>query len=617
MCGIFGYVLPAASNSRPSLDVAVSQLRHRGPDGDGTFVDARTETVCGFVHTRLAIIDLSPAGKQPMSTDDGRYTITFNGEIYNYRDLRGELEAEGEQFRSSSDTEVLIVGYRRWGRDLLPKLRGMFAFAIWDARERALFLARDRLGVKPIYLTKVARGLVFASEVRALLGTGLVRRTLSREGLATYLAFGSAREPSTIIEDITMLPAGSYAEFRDGIARTDTYWTPPLRVDRKIARSDAVEEIRALLRESVALRLVSDVPVGVFLSGGLDSSALVALAAVASRTPIHTFTVTFDEAAYDEARRAQETAERFGADHHPIRLSARRALDEMDHALDALDQPSADGINTYFVSKAVRDAGVTVALSGIGGDELFAGYPAFRTFATAGRLAPILRALPLDRLRDLWPDASPSVRKGVALLASDGVPFAMYSIFRAMLFPDQIAALLPNRECAEAAPVPFDREISAWGASAEGDLVATYSVFELTNYLRNTLLRDMDVMGMAHGLEIREPLLDHRLVERVLTLPGSIKLSRRRKKPLLVDAVPALPYAATQGPKMGFTLPFETWLRGPLRAWAEDQFAKSDVLAPNAVSSLWSAFDRGKLSYSRIWTLIALIDWARRNKVQF
>ena len=615
MCGIFGYALARSVSKAPPplLERAVEQLRHRGPDAEGTYTDHRGDVICAFVHTRLAIIDLSPTGKQPMTTSDGRYTITFNGEIYNYRELRDELEPLGHQFQSTSDTEVLLFGYRQWGKDLLPKLRGMFAFAIWDTTERALFLARDRLGVKPLYLAQVDGGLIFASEIRSILGTELVARRLNREALTAYLAFGSVREPLTIVEGIGLLPAGSYAELREGRLATADYWSPPLGVDTSISRAAAVDEIAHLLRESVRLRLVADVPVGIFLSGGLDSSALVALATEESRSRIRTFTITFDEAAYDEARAAQQIADRFGVDHHPMRLSAQRALDEMDQALDALDQPSADGINTYFVSKAVREAGIAVALSGIGGDELFAGYPAFRTYGLASRVAALLRLLPVARPQ-LDAGVRSGVRKSVALLGTRGDPFAMYATFRAMFLPDQVGRLLASSERAEPAPTGFDEAIARFAAGREGDAVAAYSAFELTNYLRNTLLRDMDVMGMAHGLEIREPLLDHRLVERLLTIPASMKLSARRKKPLLVDAVPGLPGAPARRPKMGFTLPFETWLHGPLRQWARDRLLGSDLLAPAEVSSVWSAFERGHISYSRIWTLIALFDWARRNR---
>ncbi len=346
MCGIFGYILSNTHEARPSLEHAVQQLRHRGPDGDGTFVSEKENLVCGLAHTRLAIMDVSPAGRQPMSTPDGRYTVTFNGEIYNYRDLRAELELQGDIFDSNSDTEVLLLGYRRWKRGVLSRLRGMFAFVIWDNVEGSLFLARDRLGVKPLYIAEVPHGLLFASEVRALLGTGFVPKVLSRHGLVSYLAFGSVREPLSIVEGIVMLAAGCSAEYRNGVLRTDRYWAPPLWVDRTIARQDAVLEIGSLLRESVALRLVSDVPVGIFLSGGLDSSALLALATAASRSRVHSFTVAFDEAAYDEGFQAERTAARFGADHHAIRLSAKAVLADQDAAVAALDQPSADGINT-------------------------------------------------------------------------------------------------------------------------------------------------------------------------------------------------------------------------------------------------------------------------------
>lgn len=265
----FGYVIArGAQSGLPPLEAAIEQLRHRGPDGDGTFVDRATEPACGMAHTRLAIIDLSPSGRQPMTVDGGRHTIVFNGEIYNYRELAAELTGLGDRLQSSSDTEIIVLGYRRWGAGVLSKLRGMFAFAIWDSVERTLFLARDRLGVKPLYFAELADGILFSSEVRAILGTGLVRRTASREGLAGYLAFGSVREPDTIIQGVCMLQAGQYAEYRGSKLRRETYWSPPVGVDTRVSRADALFELDQLLRESVSLRLVSDVPVGVFLSGG-------------------------------------------------------------------------------------------------------------------------------------------------------------------------------------------------------------------------------------------------------------------------------------------------------------------------------------------------------------
>ncbi len=266
------------------------------------------------------------------------------------------------------------------------------------------------------------------------------------------------------------------------------------------------------------------------------------------------------------------------------------------------------------MSKAVREAGVSVALSGIGGDEVFAGYAAFHAFRTAGRLAPFLRKMTSGHAWAGWPAATMSVQKALALLASKGEPFAMYSALRGMFLPHQRSTLLPASECTRVAPTVFDAEISAWAAGRNGDFVNAYSLFEITNYLRNTLLRDTDVMSMAHGLEVREPLLDHRLVERVLTLPGPMKLFGRTNKPLLVDAVSALKNSAPRA-KMGFTLPLQTWLGGALRGWAHEQLEGSELIAENAIDRMWSAFDEGRLSYSRMWTLIALLGWTRRNGV--
>jgi asparagine synthase (glutamine-hydrolysing) len=551
-----------------------------------------------------------------MTTSEGRFTIVFNGEIYNYQEIATELRNAGDHLASSSDTEVLVVGYRRWGVDLLRRLRGMYAFAIWDSTERTLFLARDRLGVKPLYVAQVAGGLVFASELRAILETNLVRRVASPEGLASYLAFGSPREPETIVEGIQMLCAGEYAEFRGGKLRRGTYWTPPIGVDRDIRRSDALEELEQLLHESVSLRLVSDVPVAVFLSGGLDSSALVALVSDISSTPVHTFTVTFDETPFDEARFASVVARRFSADHHPIGLSARRALDELDGALASLDQPTADGINTYFVSKAVRRAGVSVALSGIGGDELFGGYGGFRQFRTAARLSPWLEHVHTRRTPALGPFAPMSVRKAASLLTTRGDPFAIYSVLRVMLGADLRGRLLKTDGDAGTAPTSFDAAVSAWAKGPDGDSVAAFGLFDLTNYLRNTLLRDADVMGMAHGLEIREPLLDHRLVERAMTLPGPMRLARHRNKPMLADAVRNVPAFTSHRPKSGFTIPFDVWLRGPLKGWALQRLKSSAMFDSSEVLRLWTAFERGWLSYTRIWTLLVLLDWTRRYGVE-
>ena len=619
MCGIFGYLLARSPEGElPSLDKAVQKLRHRGPDGDGTFRAVAGDVACGLAHTRLAIIDLSPSGKQPMSTLDGRLTIVFNGEIYNYRDVRAELEAADDRFVSGSDTEVILLAYARWGSDCLRRFRGMYAFAIWDARERSLFLGRDPMGVKPLYVARVQDGVVFASEVRALLSSGRVARRLDPEGLAGYLAFGSVREPQTIVRGIELLEAGSFAELRDGRWRVGKHWSAPLWVDRSISRKDAIDETRSLLRESIALRLIADVPIGIFLSGGMDSSAIVALASQVSTRPIHTFTVTFDEAAYDEGPQALSLARAFGAEHHVVRLSSKRALDAIDDAVAALDQPSADGTNTYFVAQAVRGAGLAVALSGIGGDEIFAGYAYFRRFRAVMRARRLLGRIPqgVSRLpRGLG--LSTPFRKTLGLLGSAGDPFGVYAVLRGVFVGAQRRALLGEHADGGDAPLPGDVAASEWARSAGGDAIAAFGLLDATNYLRNTLLRDTDVMGMAHALEVREPLLDHRLVERLFTLPGSMKLARGVNKPLLAEAVPELPKATSRRKKMGFTLPLAAWLRGPLREWAEDRLPGASALGLDAaaVTQVWRGFLDGRAPFSHVWTLIALADWCRREGV--
>ncbi len=624
MCGIFGYVLDRSAGPPPSLERAIDCLRHRGPEGEGTFLDALSEPVCGLAHSRLAIIDLTEGGRQPMSTADGRFTVVNNGEIYNYREIRKELEASGTRVRTDSDTEAILHVYARWGKAGLDRLRGMFAFAIWDARERSLFVARDRLGVKPLYVARTPGGVIFASELRAILSTGLVAPKIDARALEGYLAFGSTREPATIVRGVELLPSGGYAELRDGRWSEGLYWTPPLGADRKVSREDAIAETRSLLQESISLRLIADVPVSVFLSGGIDSSAILALASMESKQPLHAFTIALEESSLDETAHARAVASHFGAEHHVVVLAAERIAGDIDDAMAALDQPSADGVNTYFVAKAVKAAGFPVALSGIGGDELFAGYPKFRTFRNVMRLRPLLAGAPSwipggssSLLRGALPERlSLRTRQALDLLATRGDPFGVYSVFRRMFSASEIEALLGRVSGEGQQANALDRDIAGWARTDE-QAVTAYSLFELTSYLRNTLLRDTDIMSMAHALEVREPLLDHRLVERLLAYPDSFKLARGVNKPLLVGAVPELPAPTVQRTKMGFTLPFDAWLRGPLREWAEGKLASAEAvgLRAAAVQAVWQAFLEGRLSFSRVWALVALVDWCNRHGV--
>lgn len=630
MCGIFG-LLTRRPEVADRVDVAVAAraLAHRGPDDEGTFRGVADGLSCSLVHTRLAIIDLSPGGHQPMRSSDGRYVIVYNGEVYNHAEVRRELEAAGVRLRSSSDTEVILEAYARWGPRALDRLRGMFAIAIWDTRLGDLFLARDRLGIKPLYFaTRGLDGIAFASEIRALLDTGVAERTLSAEGVGSYLHWGSVGEPRTILRDVESVAPGTHLTVRRGRIEVGRYWEPRLGGPTVRSFAEAAERVRPLVQEAVSLRLVADVPVGVFLSGGIDSSVVTALAARSSAAPIHSFTVAFREQALSEAAFASQVARRFGCVHHEVLLEPERLRDELDDALGALDQPSSDGINTFFVAKAVRAEGISVVLSGLGGDEVFAGYRLFRDFGRARRLAGIAPdgagALIEATLAHPALSGQPRATKLAGLLsAKKGAP-AAYAALRCMFTPSQVRALvrepLALGDPAELSGIDVIERVVA---SAGADSVNLYSALELTNYMRNTLLRDADVMSMAHALEVRVPLIDHRLVEEVLAIPGKLKLDRAINKPLLVASAPSLPDEVVHRQKMGFTLPWDAWLRGALRARVDDLLTGGSdgalaFLEPQAVTGLWQRFLDGdrRVGHSRIWTLAALAAWCRRNRVK-
>ncbi len=630
MCGIFGFLTRRAEEAtRIDLAAATRALAHRGPDDEGTFSGNAGGVYCGLAHTRLAIVDLSPGGHQPMRSADGRYVIVYNGEIYNHREVREELEEDGPPLRTSSDTEVIIEAYRKWGPAALGRLRGMFALAIWDTRLGHLFLARDRLGIKPLYFTTSSlSGIAFASEIRTLLATGMAAPKLSMAGVAGYLHWGSVPEPLTILDAVETLPPGCYLTYQDGVPTIVRYWKPSLAATTARTFDEAVEQVRPLLREAVSLRLVADVPVGIFLSGGIDSSAITALAASTSSQPLHTFNVAFEESAMNEGQYAALVASRFGCIHHEVLLKQDRLRDELDDALAALDQPSADGTNTFFVAKAVRESGISVVLSGLGGDEVFAGYQNFRKFGKALRVSGLLPSSTAGFLESLatLPLIPPTNRteKLAALLTGRGDTFGTYAALRCMFTPSQVRRLLTSSPVTS----PSGGSSAAQGLDAAleaeriADPINLYSALELTNYVRDTLLRDADVMSMAHALEVRVPLLDHRLVEHVLTIPGHLKLADHVNKPLLVASSPTLPDKIVNRAKMGFTLPWESWLRGSLRPRMEHLLGSTSierlgVLKSGEVDALWRSFVSGdkRVTFSRVWCVAALAAWCERNGV--
>jgi len=627
MCGICGIIGGAnAEEARAAVRGMMAALTHRGPDDEGLL--AAPPAVVGM--RRLSIIDLA-GGHQPITNEDGTLAVVLNGEIYNFRELRRELEAKGHIFRTQSDTEVVVHGYEEWGAACVRRLRGMFALAVVELeggsslRARRVFLARDRFGIKPLYYAVADSTFVFASEVRALLASGLVKARLSRSVLRSYLLYGSVCEPESLLAGVRSLPPGHtlYVVVGNPSApRTEPYWTLKATPALESSRAAPAAHLRGLLEEAVRLHLIADVPLGVFLSSGIDSTALAALAS-RERAGVHTFTVAFREREYSEAEIARRTAEKLGAEHRELVLGEEEMLSRIDEAVTALDQPSMDGINTYFVSWAARQAGLKVALSGLGGDEIFGGYSTFRSTPQVERVAEVARRLPaavrratapaVARLAGGTPDA---VRKAAAVWREpDAFPQA-YFFARALFTPEQVDALLQGE------PAESGTDWGGWLESAvkqaeHFDAFTAVSWLESRSYLVNTLLRDTDSMSMAHSLEVRVPFLDHPLIEFMSGLPLATK--RGEPKALLIEALlDLLPAEVVDKPKQTFTLPWERWMRGVLKGKVASGLAEvapplRDALDAAEVQQVWRQFQAGETSWSRPWSLYVLNEWAKRH----
>ena len=588
--------------------------KHRGPDDCGVASCTFTAGEVILGNTRLAIIDTSTAGHQPMNDPETGNWITYNGETYNFKDLRHELD--DESWSSNTDTEVVLRAYREWGIDAFRKLRGMFALAIWDAQKQTLLLIRDPLGIKPLYYYADHEQFIFASELRALLASGLVPRKLSAAGVDSYLASGSVEAPLTIVDGVKQLLPGHCLQVANDLKLRDIEFASPKTESIGGNRDDAVARLRSELEESVRLHLVSDVPLGVFLSGGMDSSALVSLLSCVSDQRPKTFSVVFDEAAYTEAPFSRAVAQRFNTDHSEIRLSEDRLLDILPDAIAAIDQPTMDGINTFVVSRAVKREGITVALSGLGGDELFAGYPSFRR-ALRFSVMPwaskrVLRAA--TGIGKIAFSGSVQRDKFWQLMTSEGAPQDVYGISRQLFSRDAVSWMTGR----------FVNN-SSNGHHHDDDIVNAISRLELRGYMTNTLLRDTDAMSMAHSLEVRVPFVDVKVVDFVLSLPGEWKLrGNGGPKPLLADAISdLLPREFLARPKMGFTLPFEKWMQGRLRSQIstvlEDARRLSLVgLNPEAVRKLWNKFlEKPKaVGWTRPWAIYVLVRWCEVNGIR-
>jgi len=603
MCGIAGLLTQGCFQEKMEISLLKMQkaLQHRGPDDRGVYISPEGEAA--FAHTRLSILDLSPAGHQPMSTANGRYWITFNGEIYNFRELRSQLESQGEKFHSQTDTEVILKLYQQIGSDCVNQLRGMFAFAIWDNQEKTCFLARDPLGIKPLYYWQSGNTLVFASELRAILASGLPTISLSREGLYSYLISGSVPEPLTLIKGIRHLEAGNWLHWKLGDLKQQQYWQIDF-TPKAISLPEAVEQTRSALTDSINHHFISDVPVGVFLSGGIDSSAITALASQTQSSQLHTYSIAFEESNWNEGDIAQKVAHKFDTQHTQLTVTKALGKELFLQFLTAIDQPSIDGFNTFCVSKIAQNDGMKVVLSGLGGDELFGGYGSFLKvpeMVKYGKQVQVLKPLSttIGMGLERWATSNQLKRLG-DFLQQNSTTTAAYRSFRGIFSHREARMLLSrylpdetlstdNRDWFPGKSIVFENSEEYANLPTIEDEV---SQLEISNYMRNQLLRDSDVMSMAWGLELRVPFVDRWLIDVLASIPSSIRLANGKQ--LLTQAVPELPDWVVNRPKQGFFFPLEEWMKTGLNECFDIQNK------PNAISL--------KPWYRR-WSLAILDYW--------
>lgn len=644
MCGIAGIIGRLDEKNRAALERMNDAMLHRGPDASGTWVSAPDARSWGalLAHRRLSILDLSPAGAQPMTDPITGHVLVYNGEIYNFADLRRRLVGEGQQFDSTGDTAVMLRALGVHGPGAVRWLRGMFAFACWDPKQRRLLLARDPLGIKPLYLARASDpnagwSVVFASELRALLASNLLGTPhLDPQAVASGVWNGFVVGPGTAVRGIDLLLPGRLIEFDGGgkEIRDEDFWSvphgaPDPTMDEK--------QLASVLEEGLRLHLASDVPLAVFLSGGVDSSAMANLAQRATQSPIHTFTLAFEEQELNEGPIARRIAAAIGTEHHEVVLTERHFVDNLEAALDSLDQPTFDGLNSYYMSQAIRAAGFTVALSGTGGDELFGGYATYRDLPVLQRWSRrtawvpgslnVAAAMVASRLlsgsgktvppQTRWAKLPEMVRRGGDLLPLYQLAYALFlpEFQRELLAPGFAEAL------ADGLPPAMRGRITA--ETRARTPLSAISIMEQRLFLGERLLRDNDVASMASSLEQRVPLVDQVLFESVDRLPDHARYQPLGRKAMLRRiGLRGLDPALFERPKSGFVLPLDRWIRRGLQDAMDQALRDPQAIAPVgldpvAVERLWRAFLEGApgMYWSRVWSIYVFVRWCHRNRV--
>lgn len=641
MCGITGFITPGLTNAMTLLRYVsgmTNAIIHRGPDDEGAWVDEAAGLALG--HRRLSIQDLSPAGHQPMTSQCGRWVMTYNGEIYSAPELRPLLEARGIVFRGHSDTEVMVEAIAAWGLEAaIKQFIGMFAFALWDRKDHTLYLVRDRLGIKPLYWGHCGPTFLFGSELKALHAYPDFHPTLNRQALAGYLKYAYVQTPLSIYEQIHKLPPGTIlCRTADGQVTQKKFWTlegviakglssTTQKLDHTVEK-EALTDLEELLNDAISRRMISDVPLGSFLSGGIDSSLVTAIAQRHSSRPIQTFTIGFEEKDYNEAPYAKAIADHLGTDHKALLVTPRQILDVVPLLPHLYDEPFADSsqIPTFLVSQLARQS-VTVALSGDGGDEVFGGYSRYlvgnalwktiHNMPFCGSIAALIKTIP-PRGWDILSSIIPASKR------PQKVGHKMHKLARSMSAktPEAFYESLISywAEPSEVLPHHYAPNIPRFSPQL-ADFASQMQAMDTITYLPDDILTKVDRASMGIGLEARIPLLDHRLVEWAWSQPQSLKIQGKTSKWLLRQLLyKHIPQTLVDRPKAGFALPLDLWLRGPLRDWAEDLLTPStlkDIFDPKPIRQLWESHLAGHADHKDpLWTILMFESWRQKTQTQ-
>jgi asparagine synthase (glutamine-hydrolysing) len=624
MCGINGIYHFSSNKDRSenSIQKMNDSMVHRGPDAEGYFED----DYVSFGHRRLSIIDVKKHSNQPLIDNTDRYIIIFNGEIYNYKELKSLIS--NYDFKTNSDTEVILAAFIKWGKLCVNHFNGMFAFSIWDKVEKSMFIARDRMGIKPLYYYLDNEKIVYSSSAKSILNSGLVPRRIREESLIDYMQFQTVHAPYTLINEVYSLMPGQYMLLTEEKQEITAYWSPATHFKRADNNIDDVKSnVRKLLSESVDKRMMSDVPFGAFLSGGIDSSLLVALMSKTHNQKVDTFSVVFNENEFSEGKYAKEIADKYNTNHHEIDLSVNDFKDMIPEALSSYDLPSGDGLNTYVVSKKTTESGIKMALSGLGGDELFGGYSVFNQIPNLQNKKwlssfPNYARKQIGNLNHLAKGTIASSKIKEILKQEYFDTEYIYQFYRQVLMDDQVKGIvnsnkLPLNRTFEITHDLIGYQTPGWNLPP----LSRISVAEFSTYMQNVLLRDADQMSMANSLEVRVPFLDHNLVEYVLGINDKFKNPTTPKK-LLVDSFQdLLPESIYNRPKMGFVLPYEKWMKEELAELSKsslDHLKQLSIINDNGIDRLWTSFEKGnkRVGWSRILHLVVLGNWIKENKIE-